>query len=250
MNRPDKIGPNGPYTKPAGGCLGTLFAILVVLYVVFGMLWMFIKEHIGLIAVAAIIIGVLWYRSKMNKRDEEVTDAAFFQYVNKYPNRFFAVVPGNNEPTIYIDIWRGYGYSDDCDVLLAYQAGKDRKGNTCVRIYQVSCNKNMKLASGKIGCRICKVFSVLYDKDFDIESEDTINLFLSLEIDENTIDYFYRDRSEVIISEMPIDSEGYERLYYLLENMYDDPDYKNYDNSFNYDIYEDLKEQYKGHTNL
>ena len=49
---------------------------------------------------------------------------------------------------------------------------------------------------------------------------------------------------------MPRDSEGYERLYYLLENVYDDPDYKNYDNSFNYDIYEDLKEQYKGHTNL
>ena len=55
-------------TEPAGGCLGTLFAIAVVLYVIFGMLWMFIKEHIGLIAVIVIIIGVLWYRSKMKKR--------------------------------------------------------------------------------------------------------------------------------------------------------------------------------------
>lgn len=231
-------------TEPAGGCLGFVFGLCVILYVVFGMLWMFIKEHIGLICIIAIIIGVLWYRNKLkNENLEEGTK--FFEYVKKFPNNRFFVITPLNETTIYIDTWRTYGFNDDCEICLAYQAVKGKNGETYVRVYQVSCDRDMKLKSGQRGCVINKLFSLLFVKDFDIEEENTENLFVKIETDDNSIDYFYEDKSKVKIAEIPKNSEDYKRLYKLLEDNYDDPDYANYDNSFNYDTYEEIKKYVK-----
>lgn len=228
-------------TQPAGGCLGTLFAILVVLYVVFGMLWMFIKEHIGLIAVAAIIIGVLWYRSKMNKKDEEEESKGFVEKAEAMPKRFFCIVPNDGGDDIYIDLWTVQPYSDNCSIFLAYQRCKHPNGYKCVRVYTVICDDNMKLKNGKIGLTIKKDHSILYKEgNFDIDKYDTNNLYVQVEKDPNSVDHFLKDPLNTTLSYMASDTEGYKAFFNKLEVMTNDEDFINYQHKFDRDKYNGL----------
>lgn len=169
-------------TQPAGGCLGTLFALLVVLYVVFGMLWMFIKEHIGLIAIAAIIIGVLWYRSKMNKK-------GLFEQITSEENsqRFFVLPDG-----YYLDLWSAKPDLED-DNFAEYLAYRKLKLNNedCVEIFCVYIEDKGE------SVEIARISSIVYSLEFynKLDVKDQSYLHALNKISKNRTDYMFTDNT-------------------------------------------------------
>lgn len=223
-------------TEPAGGCLGFVFGLCVILYVVFGMLWMFIKEHIGLICIVAIIIGVLWYRNK----SKESEDTGFMIKIKENPKRFFGISPSNGENDIYVDLWTVYPYSDETTSYLAYQKVKCTDGKFYAKVYQIGCDDREER-----GLYFYKIFSLLYKIDyFDIDKFDTTSIYVQCEKNENRVDYFYADKSEVAIAKMPKDSTGHKQFFAKLKSMTTDQDFLNYNNKFDLERYESMKENF------
>lgn len=230
-------------TEPAGGCLGTLFALLVVLYVVFGMLWMFIKEHIGLIAVIAIIIGVLWYRNKMNKTKKR---DIFDDIQDRLKDRFFGIELSsdpNVSNIIYIDLWSVWPYSNNAAEYIAYQKATSSNGTPCIRVLHISANNNMKLSDGSYGVRFDREFSLLYTLDgFKLDANEPSYLFAKLEASPNSTDYMFKNKNEGRIAEWSKDIPGYKLFFDAVEKQANNPEFIKYD-KFNKEKYEEYKRQ-------
>lgn len=233
-------------TEPAGGCLGFVFGLCVILYVVFGMLWMFIKEHIGLICIVAIVIGVLWYRNK-NKKEKSLEDK-----INEYPyhNRFLKIVgmegvgDGN---TIFIDTFTiRPGEEDkyiDYDSFLGYQE-IEIKGEKCVRVCEVGADYGAKTTSGERGLVLRKVTSIAYSlKDFEIDKYDTTDLYYNVMCSPNTVVYppAFSDDITAIVGDMPNDSPGFKTAYNKFKGVLKDPEYQKYNNKFNEERFQEKR---------
>lgn len=174
MYRPDKIGPNGPYTKPAGGCLGFFFGICVILYVVFGMLWMFIKEHIGVILLAAFVIGILWYRSKMKK----AVAPTLLETISRNKDRFCLL-----DDCIFMDL----NSLDLSDPKNGFVSG------TAIGYQRVQDNEDKK----KVWIR-CHSLSIHFKDLGNNRKQMVARKFFSIIIPEGSVDLMTIDTSEML----------------------------------------------------